>query len=422
LRLSILALTTMIASPALASPNILLIIADDMGVDVSPCYSETPQANMPNLKELCDNGMVFENAYSAPLCSPTRATVMTGKYGFRTGVGSVPSREHGGSLSEHETTVFDRIKDKGYSTALIGKWHLSADPRDLNHPQKLGVDHFFGPFGGGVKDYENWAAVENGRRVRVSNYATSEISDRAIDWLGSQSSPWFLWLAYNAPHTPFHLPPTDLHNFDDLSGNDRDLKRNPAPYYYAALEALDAELGRALDSLSADERHDTVVFFIGDNGTPTQLLGRDNQGRGKGSLYEGGVNVPLIVSGTSVSAGRSEALVNTTDLFSTILTLADADPTAEDSISFVPALAGAAGDRQFAYVEHFAESPPRGGAQLGWAIRDARYKLIKFDDQPAALFDLLRDPGEQRNLLQISSTKHEEIAASLIEAKSQITQ
>lgn len=121
MRLVSLALAAAFAQQSAAAPNVLLVIADDMGVDVSPCYSENTLARMPNLEALCEDGVVFENAYSAPLCSPTRATIMTGRYGFRTGVGSVPSRENGGSLSGHEVTLFDRLDDADYSTALIGK-------------------------------------------------------------------------------------------------------------------------------------------------------------------------------------------------------------------------------------------------------------------------------------------------------------
>jgi len=420
LRLTSLALATLVAQQSAASPNVLLVIADDMGVDVSPCYSEKTLARMPNLEALCGNGVVFENAYSAPLCSPTRATIMKGNYGFRTGVGSVPSREGGGGLSKHEESLFDRLNDANYSSALIGKWHLSANALALDHPQDLGVDYFFGPLGGGLKDYEKWTAVENGRRVSVSNYATSELSDRAIDWIADQQSPWFLWLAYNAPHTPFHLPPDDLHSFDGLSGTERDRKRNSDSYYFAALEALDTEFGRVLDSLSEQELKNTVVIFLGDNGTPTQVLGRDSRGRGKGSLYEGGVHVPLVVSGKGVDEDRSDALVNTTDMFATILTLAGTNSDAIDSVSFMPALSGLRGDRDYAYVEHFSQTERRGGAELGWAIRDSRYKLLSLDDQDPALFDLMRDPDERNNLLGDGVDKYSAKADQLLAARDEI--
>lgn len=391
-----------------------------MGVDVSPCYSENTLARMPNLEALCNYGVVFENAYSAPLCSPTRATIMTGRYGFRTGVGSVPSRENGGSLSNHEFTLFDRLDDADYSTALIGKWHLAAGNRDLDHPADLGVPHFFGPLSGGVKDYENWSAVENGKRVKVNTYATSELSDQAIDWIADQQSPWFLWLAYNAPHSPFHVPPSNLHSFGGLSGTDGDKRRNPEPYYFAALEALDTEFGRVLDSLSKEDRRNTVVMFVGDNGTPTQVLGRENRGRGKGSLYDGGVHVPLVVSGPSVEPGKSDALVNTTDLYATILAIAGEASNAGDSIDFSPVLAGDEGRRTHAYVEHFADTAPRGGAKLGWAIRDARYKYLSLDNEDPALFDLLRDPTEQQNLLRGSDANYAAIASQLVSARDKL--
>jgi len=196
-----------------------------------------------HLSELCANGAVFENAYSAPTCSPTRATIMTGRYGSRTGVGAVLSRENDASLSPDEVTLFDRLNEANYAAAVFGKWHLTSDANNLDHPKQLGVETFFGLFSGGLKSYDDWRAVENGRRVRVDGYSTSAIADRAIDWIAAQDDPWFAWLAFNAPHTPFHLPPAELHSFDTLSGSESDIENNPKPYYFAALEALDTELG-----------------------------------------------------------------------------------------------------------------------------------------------------------------------------------
>ncbi|MEF3047830.1 sulfatase-like hydrolase/transferase [Pseudotabrizicola sp. L79] len=224
------ALTLAFPGAALAQPNILLIIADDMGLDASRCYAlGDQQAPMPNVEALCASGMVFDNAYSAPVCSPTRATIMTGQYGFRTGVGAAIPPDGTNGLSADVTSLFDVLATTNYSANLIGKWHLAGADADLNHPAELGVPDYFGLFMGAVRDYSKWTAVTGGQEVQVDGYATTVLTDRAIDWIGAQDDPWFLWLAYNAPHAPFHLPPADLHGFDDLANDADAIAETPCP-------------------------------------------------------------------------------------------------------------------------------------------------------------------------------------------------
>ena len=403
-----------------ASPNVLLVLADDMGVDASPCHNEgSDLARMPVLTALCDSGLVFDAAYTAPVCSPTRAAIMTGRHGFRTGVSGVVSQQNDASLSPDEVTLFDRLNEaSNYTSAVIGKWHLSANRRDLDHPAKLGVDYFYGPFSGGVKDYSNWVAVEQGQRISVNEYATTAISDKAIDWIDAQSSPWFLWLAYNAPHTPFHKPPNDLHGFDALSGSAKDIRQNPSPYYFAALEALDTELGRVLGSLSRDERDEIYVIFMGDNGSPGQLSGkRGSKSKAKGSLYDGGTRVPLVVTGPDVPKGRVDSLVNSTDLFATILALVGVQADASDSIDFSDTIInGAPTQRTHAYSE-ISSTNAQGEAVNGWAIRDDRYKLINYDGRSPELYDMQSDPSEARNLLTKGDQNAQNIADKLAAAR-----
>ena len=407
------------AGYAETAPNILLVIADDMGVDASPCHVEGSRlAKMPTLEDLCGEGMIFDAAYAAPLCSPTRATIMTGKYGFRTGVtGVVSPSEHNG-LSSSEETLFDVLgRETDYSSAVIGKWHLSSERHDLDRPETLGVDYFYGPLSGGVSDYTSWTAVEQGKRIRVSDYATSALSDKAIDWIDDQSSPWFLWLAYNAPHTPFHAPPRNLHSFGELSGDKRDIRRNPDRYYFAALEAMDSELGRVLGAIAPDERENTFVVFLGDNGTPGQLFrGTSKQGKTKGSLYEGGTNVPLVVTGPEVLQGQGTELVASTDLYSTILGLAGVKISTKDSFDLSPALFDyASTGREIVFTEISGDS--KGGSKSGWAIRDARYKLIQHDHSTAELYDLQSDPTEHTDLMITNNSFARTIADRLANAK-----
>jgi arylsulfatase A-like enzyme len=217
---SMLCAALLFATPVAAqeAPNILLIIADDMGLDALKCYEfGSNQAAMPNIEALCATGMVFENASAAPTCSPTRVPMMTGRYGFRTGVGTAIPRDGGTGLSADEVSLFDELNETDHATAVIGKWHLAGSVAGLDHPADLGVKDYYGIYSGAVPDFFAWNGVENGKAIKVEGYTTTVLTDRSVDWVGKQQSPWFLWLAYNAPHTPFHVPPADLHSAGDLA-------------------------------------------------------------------------------------------------------------------------------------------------------------------------------------------------------------
>lgn len=390
-------------SDAGESPNLLLIIADDMGLDASRCYSVgDQQARMPNIEAMCRTGLVFENAYSAPVCSPTRATIMTGRYGFRTGVGAAIPRNGGNGLSADATSLFDVLAKTGYSANLIGKWHLAGAGDELNHPAELGVPGFWGLFKGGVRDYSKWTAVADGVEVAVEEYATTAITNRAIDWIAARNAvqPWFLWLAYNAPHAPFHLPPVHLHGADDLPDDEESVANNRLPYYNAALEALDTEIGRLFLSIGPEVRNNTVVMFIGDNGSPNQVTrGFYGEHAAKGTIYEGGTHVPFVVTGPGIKPGRTEGFVNTTDLFATIAGFAGAEAQAPDSHDFRPFLFGETGSRDYIYVEHFSDEEPKRSDVFGWALREGDYKLVHAEGTERALYNLADDPREAVDLL-----------------------
>ncbi|WP_192841345.1 sulfatase-like hydrolase/transferase [Falsirhodobacter sp. alg1] len=397
----------------MAAPNVMLIIADDMGIDASNCYSlGDQQAPMPNIEAMCQSGMVFDNAYSAPVCSPTRATMLTGQYGIKTGVGGVVAIRGDNGLDPDTPSLFDALAGTGYSANLIGKWHLAGAGMGYDHPRQLGVPDYFGIFRGGVPDYFHWTAIEDEHEVKVDTYATTEFTDRAIQWTGAQDKPWFLWLAYNAPHAPFHLPPENLHSFHDLTDDHKAIDANPLPYYNAMLQALDTEIGRMLASMDAETRDNTVFIFVGDNGTPAQVA-RNIYGRhgAKGSIYEGGIHVPLIIWGKDVQPGRTSALVNTTDIFATVAEITGAKTDVADSISFLPVLHGGQSGRTYIYSEQFSDDPPRRADVYGWIVRQGDRKLVVLPDGTTELYDLATDPREQQNLLAdgINASEQQEI-------------
>ncbi len=381
-----------------AEPNILLIISDDQGIDSSAQYALSSDLPVtPVLDGLADSGVVFDNVWATPTCATTRASILTGKHGFRTDFNQTP-----GVLSAEHTTIQQLLAShaNAYASAVFGKWHVGR--RDENHPATVGIDYFAGSIGN-PGDYFDWDMTVNGATSPTFGYHTTVVTDIAIEWILEQSGPWFAWVAYAAPHPPFHLPPEKLHE-RDLRGSESDIKRNPRNYYLASIEAMDSEIGRLLGSLPDAERDNTIVIYVGDNGTPRRVLGESGIYRAgaKGTLNEGGIRVPMLVSGASVprSAGREDALISVVDLYATIAEMAGAGTTAiHDSVSFV----GAFGDEEFeGRATVFAGYD--GPDVQGWAIRDAQYKLLVTEDEGEQLFDLYSDPGESQNLLPGNST------------------
>ena len=370
-------------------PNILLLIADDFGLDACPNYDiGTIKPSIPNIEGLISNGIKFNNFWTNPVCSPTRASILTGKYGFRTDVLDVNDELSITEISIQEY-ISTNLKNE-YSNAVIGKWHLS---NNINHPNDLGVDYYAGSLSGGLTSYWDWKLVENGIRTTVNEYNTTKFTDLAINWVSQQTKPWFLWLAYNAPHTPFHLPPAELHSQGNLPNNETSIEANPLPYYLASVEAMDYEIGRLLNSLNTKEKENTIILFIGDNGTPNEVVQEYNSKRAKGSLFKGGINVPLIVSGKGVYriGDKDDSLINATDLYATIANIAGIDINKiNDSQNFSHLFSLSANHkRDFLYSE----------INNDITIRNSTHKYILKEDGTEYLYDLSSNPMEEKNLL-----------------------
>ena len=369
--------------------NILLIISDDLGVDASQGYHNSPiLPNTPNLDSLRANGITFKNAWASAVCSPTRAGIMSGKYGIKTGVRKAP-----GNLDTTHTSIFKAIAtqtNNAYADAVIGKWHISS-PADKNHPQQHGVDHYAGAFDFGVSDYYNWTKTTNGTDANETEYITSHITTDAVNWIGSQTQPWFLWLAHVAPHSPYHVPPANLYTSTNVGNN--------KGKYMAAIEAMDAEIGRLLNSMSTAERQNTLIIYIGDNGTPNGApLQNYAPGHSKSSVYEGGVRVPLIVSGAGVSRQNEEehALVHSVDIYATILDYVGAQLNGGiyNSLSFKHLFTAIGGNtRPYNYTEY------RDGTDEEWAIRNMQYKLLNHNNSTQEFYDLSIDSLETNNII-----------------------
>lgn len=392
-----------------STPNILLIIADDLGKDAISGYQEGGiKPNTPNIDAIRNNGLLFNNFWVNPTCTPTRSSIITGKYGYHTGVKGV-----GDVLSSSETVIQKYINEhtnNKYATAIVGKWHLSGNTASFN-PESFGIDYYSGIIRGAVDDYYQWQLTEDGATSLQTNYTTEVFTNLAIDWVNDQNKPWFLWLAYNAPHTPFHVPPSNMHSQGNLpvytTGTDA------TPYYMAAIEAMDFQIGRLLENIPADERENTVIIFIGDNGTPNEVAQSPyTASTVKGTLYQGGINVPMFISGKGISRiGVDANLICGTDLFTTISEIAGINvPQYNDSKSFKSLLS------QSSTIRNYQYSDVKETIDL-WSISNGEYKLIVNDIGNKEMYHLTNDPYENSNLLDGTLSTIEQNAKSELETE-----
>jgi arylsulfatase B len=412
------------AAPVVAAgdgqPNILLLIADDLGVADIGAYTAGPNAEpgspppTPTIDSLAATGLLFREAWSAPVCTPTRGSLYTGRYGFRTGVRNV-----GDVLSASEVTWAELLSDIGYANGLFGKWHLgrtnavggSDAPRVSG-----GWDDYQGILSGALGDYFDYNEVQNGVTQPVDRYATTEQVDDALAWITSQASPWTCTVAFTAPHSPWHVPPEHLHTFDIDEGSSRLMK------YRAAVQSMDTEIGRLLEGIGPDLAN-TVVIFVGDNGTPGQVTVAPYT-TSKGSVYQGGVHVPMIVSSPMlVDPGRETSVpVHVADVFSTILALVDIDveqvlPGVDiDGSSLLGLMQGQvdALSRDTIYTEIVSADP----TEEHFALRGERYKLLELDGE-YEFYDLGTDPLEVNELTDGEMSPSEQAAFNSMRASLQ---
>lgn len=392
-------------------PNIVLLFADDLGYADIGCYG-SQEIPTPHIDGLARRGIKFTNAYvTAGTCSPSRAGLMSGRYQqrfgfeFNTGPGGV-TRRRGRGLDPSAVTLADVLKHAGYATGAVGKWHLGN--RAQFHPQQRGFDEFFG-FLAGAHHYVEPAtlsaearAVEHGggdtdgilrgsERVDEDEYLTDIFAREAADFIERhKQEPFFLYVPFNAVHTPIQATDEYLARFADVS----DLKRRT---YFAMTSALDDAVGGILDALqSAGLEDNTLVIFFNDNGGPLYTGVQSNGALrfGKLFLFEGGVRVPLIMQWPGVIAENrvSDQVVSALDLFPTLSSIAGAELPESlelDGIDLSPQLRG-----------ETSEAAPR---TLFWrngtnkAMRKGSWKLVEIPDH-VWLFDLDADVGEQHNL------------------------
>lgn len=376
------------------NPNILFIVADDLGIDALDTgdYGFTVNSSpiTPNIQSLKDTGVSFLNTWATPQCTTTRASIISGKYGINSGVRNVPD-----NLDLTNESLFTYLSNNlttDYAKAVIGKWHIS-DPIDVNHPYDHGVDYYEGVISGTINDYYSWDKVDqNGQTIQVNEYVTAHFTNSAINWISNQSKPWFLWLAHIAPHSPFHTPPVGTYSQTNISSN--------RGKYLAAIESLDYQIGELLASMDQTTRDNTIIIFIGDNGTPNGVARYFPSGHGKASMYEGGLRVPMIISGNGVTRqGELESgLVQVNDIYATVIELIsnDLEGGVYNSYSLIDALTNQnTVTRPYIYSDYIDN-----GVEY-WAIRNDTYKLIENENGDVEFYNIVSDLQENNNLIGV---------------------
>ena len=390
-------------------PNVLLIAVDDLGYgDLSSYGAE--DLRTPHIDGLISEGMRFDNFYSnSPVCSPTRASLLTGRYPDMAGVPGVirtDSDDSFGYLDEGAVMLPAVLKRAGYHTAMVGKWHLGLESPNL--PNERGFDHFYGFLGDMMDDYYthrrggfNYMRL-NDKEIDPRGHATDIFSGAAIDYLKTRTDsdePFFLYLAYNAPHTPIQ-PPKEWVEKVKKRCNGISEKRAALA---AMIEHLDDSIGKVIRSMKELKLHDnTLVIFVSDNGGQIDV-GADNGNLngGKCTMFEGGIRVPMcaVWPGRIKARTRSALVGMTMDIFPTICQAANVEfEGAIDGESFMPALLGRKqkNDRFLVWVRR--EGGDSGG-RAHYAIRKGDYKLLHNSPfEPMKLYNLKDDPLEQNNL------------------------
>ncbi len=414
------------AAPARA-PNFILFYTDDQGYGDVGCYGAR-DVKTPHMDALAASGVRFTNFYSAaPVCSPSRAALLTGRYPLRCGVPNiVQSAANIVGLRGAEVTIAELLRERGYRTGLVGKWHLGSAPE--SRPNAQGFDDFFGFLSGCIDYYSHiyyWGGSrdpfhdlwrnqteiwENGR------YMTELVTREALRFIQqNRARPFFLYVAYNAPHYPMHAPQKYV---DRFAGLDRERQ-----VHTAMVAAVDDSMGEILGLLrKLTLRERTMVYFQSDNGATIETRagrgGRNNPFRGfKFGLFEGGIRIPAMLSwpGTIPAEQVVQEPAIAMDIFSSVLAAAGGQPPRDrkiDGINILPALSGG------------AKLPSRS---LFWtqggqnAVRRGKWKLIQNGilgpgpenrmqgDDTVFLGDLEKDPAEKTNLQKL----HPRVASEL---------
>ncbi|MDB4459088.1 sulfatase [bacterium] len=407
---------------AQAKPNILLILADDLGFE-DLGFQNSPDILSPHLDRLAANGIRFTDGHTtASVCSPSRAGLMTGRYQQRFGhEANVPPIPHGMDLNE--VTLGQRMKQEGYRTGIVGKWHLGN--LDTQYPTVRGFDYFYG-LREGSRSYfytpkkddkpgNHHGIEENGAQIPFDGYLTDVLGTKAIDFIKEDSDkPFFLYLSFTAPHGPMHATEDDKNRF-------KHIKNTKRRTYAAMVWAMDRAIGKVISELdSKGLTDDTLIWFLSDNGGATGNASSNLPLAGhKGIKFEGGIRVPFIMQWKNrFPKGQTFApMVSALDILPTCVAAAGGSSKSKrplDGVNLLPFLTGK------------VKGEPH--SKLYWhklwfsAMREGPWKLIYVKDYGYALYNLENDLGERHNLVTAEPARVSRMTADMNQWKSELVE
>ena len=368
-----------------SKPNIIIILADDAG------YSDfgfmgSDEIKTPNLDQLALDGVTFNNAYvSASVCSPSRAGLLTGMYQQRFGHECNLDSDVNNSFDPNQITISEALKTQGYSTGLIGKWHLGD--KKQNHPLNNGFDYFWG-FISGARNYfydpnevnrnSIRNVVENYSQTKFDGYLTDVLGDKAISFIDKNyqsNNPFFLFLSFNAPHTPMHAKKEVLEKFKD----------NPRKVYASMMWSMDEAIGNVIESLKENNQYNnTIIYFLSDNGAAMSNDASPFPFKGwKGNQYEGGIKTPMIMTWKNKikSNTQFDGFISALDIFKTSLEVSNVNKDL---------MIKADGKN---IMNHLNDNTITN-ENLFWrkdkmaTVRSGKYKLIRLNDTSTVLYNI----------------------------------
>lgn len=416
--LLLLCLASLSQAQSARKPNVIFILSDDMGYADIGSYG-VKDIRTPHLDRLAREGVRLTQCYSnGPVCTPTRAAFVTGRYQQRINQAmewAVLPDQRNDTLPLSETTIARMLKDDGYATALIGKWHLGYPL--ATGPLAHGFDEYFGIIGGNADmvSHENIngenVLYEGTKQIKSPGYLTEQLSNRAAKFIEQQKAkPFFLYLAYNAVHWPFQAPDSPVRNRQTWYDGDR-------AEYGRMLEAMDSGIGKVLATLDRlGLAKDTLVMFTNDNGGE-RLSNNEPFFHHKATLWEGGIRVPGLLRwpGHLPAKKVSQQVAITMDFTATILAATGTKPArALDGINLLPILQGKQPVQERTLFWRIITRPDR---QMK-AVRQGNWKYVR-DGEIDMLFDLQRDPRERRDLSYQNQQRVRDMQRSLDEWEKQ---
>ncbi|MGB3589666.1 MAG: arylsulfatase, partial [Tunicatimonas sp.] len=377
-------------------PNVLLIMTDDQGWGDVGVHGN-PIIQTPVLDEFARNGVQIKNFYVSPLCAPTRASLLTGRYNLRTGTRWVTDGLE--NMNPEEVTLAEMFKSAGYTTGCFGKWHNGA--HFPFHPNQQGFDEFIGFCAGHWNNYFNTTLQNNGKPFPTEGYITDVLTDQAIKFIEQpRDEPFFCYVPYNVPHGPFQVPDQYFEKYHaQLDTMSDEGERNKLAAVYGMCENMDANVGRLLSSLeSQGVRDNTIVIFLTDNGPNGSRYNGGMRGT-KGSTHEGGTRVPFFVQWpASLPTGSMvEGLAAHIDVLPTLaglcnLPLPDREIDGVDLASTLMEANTTIPDRTLFFQQSGRELLPQRGA-----VRTNTYRLVNYPNY-TGLYNLQSDPDESEDL------------------------